>query len=102
MRHLVARPPDCARRQNEDRSLESVCRRCGLTIARAFHPNDLEALERRHVCQVVERRRSIRIAYRIYDPHSQNCVRLLGAAPELRRCSCDFEPLQWVNSRDPG
>jgi len=68
MRHLFSQPPDCVRRQNPDGTRDSICKRCGLTTARAFHPGALEKLEARHVCQPVERRRSVRIAYRIYDP----------------------------------
>jgi len=81
MRHLSSQRPDSVRRQNQDGTLDSICRRCGLTIARAFHPRDLEELEARHVCHLVERRQSVRIAYRIYNPHNERRVKLCAATP---------------------
>ena len=83
MRHLFSQQPDCVRRQNEDGTVDSICKRCGLTIARAFHPSVLERLEARHVCQPVERRRSVRIAYRIYEPKCERHVKLFGGDAEL-------------------
>ena len=78
MRHLFSQGPDCVRRQNQDETVDSICKRCGLTIARAFHPRDLGPLEARHVCQPVERRRWVRIAYRIYDRKSEARVKLMA------------------------
>ena len=58
----------CTRRRNGDGTIDSICNRCFLTIARAYNPVDLTELEQRHVCQPSERRRTVRIVYRIYDP----------------------------------
>jgi len=84
MRHLFSQRPDCVRRQNQDGTLDSICKRCGLMIARAFHPGDLEKLEARHVCQPVERRRSVRIVYRIYDPKSDRRLKLFCDSADPR------------------
>jgi DNA-binding CsgD family transcriptional regulator len=54
----------CTRRWNNDETIYSVCNDCGLTIARAFRAADLGLAESRHKCQVLERRRSIRIVSR--------------------------------------
>jgi hypothetical protein len=82
MRHFSSRGTDCARRQNQDGTMDSICKRCGLTIGRAFLPEALEKLEARHVCQPVERRKSVRIAYRIYDPGYKRHLKLLFSAAE--------------------
>ena len=92
MRHLFSQPPDCVRRQNPDGTRDSICKRCGLTTARAFHPGALEKLEARHVCQPVEQRRSVRIAYRIYSPKSERRVKLFGDSAELGLLQCDINP----------
>lgn len=57
-----------ARRPNQDGTIDSICNHCFLTIARAFNPSHLKELELRHVCQQMERRQTVRIVYRIYDP----------------------------------
>ena len=49
------------RRWNCDGTIDSVCNACRLVIGRAWTPDDLAAAESRHVCQVLERRRSIRM-----------------------------------------
>jgi DNA-binding CsgD family transcriptional regulator len=54
----------CTRRWNNDGTIYSVCNDCGLTIARAFRAADLALVESRHKCQVLERRRAIRIVSR--------------------------------------
>jgi DNA-binding CsgD family transcriptional regulator len=54
----------CTRRQKKDATIDSVCNDCGLTIARAFRVADLALAESRHKCQVLERRRAIRIVSR--------------------------------------
>jgi hypothetical protein len=82
MRYVFRQQPDCVRRQNEDGTRDSICKRCGLTIARVIDPNDLEELEARHVCQPVERRQSVRIAHRIYSPKSERRVKLLRETPQ--------------------
>lgn len=87
MRHLFSQGPDCVRRQNQDGTLDSICKRCGLTIARAFHSRVLERLEARHVCQPVERRRSVRIAYRIYDRKSERRLLIRWRTPSPRFAS---------------
>jgi hypothetical protein len=97
MRHLFSQGPDYVRRQNRDGTLDSICKRCGLTIARGFHRDDLKQLEARHVCQLVERRRSVRIAYRIYGPKSEQHVRLFGDSAELGSFQWDIEPSLCVN-----
>jgi len=63
--------PNFTRHQNPDGTVDSVCKRCQLTIGRAFNPTDLLDLEGRHICQPSERRRTVRIAYRIYDPNKR-------------------------------
>jgi hypothetical protein len=57
-----------AHRSNYDGTLDSICKLCYLTVARAYRESDLSHLELRHVCQPVERRRATRIAHRIFDP----------------------------------
>ena len=57
-----------AHRRNYDGTLDSVCKLCYLTVARAYRETDLSHLEVRHICQPVERRRSTRIAHRVFDP----------------------------------
>jgi hypothetical protein len=57
-----------ARRHNQDGTIDSICNRCSLMIARAFNPSHLKELEIRHVCQQMERRGTVRIVYQIYDP----------------------------------
>lgn len=56
-----------AHRRNYDGTLDSVCKLCFLTVARAYRETDLTHLEVRHICQPVERRRSTRIAHRVFD-----------------------------------
>jgi hypothetical protein len=68
MQQLPGNAGACTRRQNQDGTIDSVCSRCRLTIARAYRPSDLSDLEVRHVCQPFERRRTTRIAHRVYDP----------------------------------
>jgi len=63
--------PDCTRRGNPDGTVDSICNRCRLTIGRAFNPTDLMDLEGRHICQPLERRRTVRIVHRIYDPNKR-------------------------------
>jgi hypothetical protein len=60
-------PDHYAHRRNHDGTLDSICKLCYLTVARAYRELDLTHLELRHVCQPVERRRSTRIAHRIFD-----------------------------------
>ena len=50
---------------NNDTTIDSICRICFLVVGRAFKEGDLEYLELRHVCQPVERRKSIRTAHRV-------------------------------------
>lgn len=60
--------PDCTRSQNrDDETLTSICNRCRLTIGRASRRADLRDLELRHVCQLLERRKVIRVAHHIYN-----------------------------------
>ena len=56
-----------AHRRNYDGTLDSICKLCYLTVARAYRETDLTQLEVRHVCQPVERRRATRIAHRVFD-----------------------------------
>lgn len=71
MHQLVSGGTECTRRQNQDRTVDSICKRCGVTIGRAFGTDILEKLEARHVCQPAERRRAVRIAYRIFDDYNK-------------------------------
>ena len=57
-----------ARRRNFDGTVDSVCKLCFLTVARAYREFDLSHLEVRHVCQPVERRRATRIVHQVFDP----------------------------------
>ena len=57
-----------AHRLNHDGTLDSVCKLCYLTVARAFREIDLAQLEMRHVCQPVERRRATRVVHQVFDP----------------------------------
>jgi len=52
------------RHWNSKGMIDSFCSTCGLTIARAFSVADLVSPESRHECQVLERRRAIRIVSR--------------------------------------
>ena len=56
-----------AHRRNYDGTLDSICKLCYLTVARAYREMDLTHLEVRHVCQPMERRRATRIAHRVFD-----------------------------------
>jgi hypothetical protein len=56
-----------AHRRNYDGTLDSICKLCYLTVARAYRELDLNQLELRHVCQPMERRRATRIAHRVFD-----------------------------------
>ena len=58
---LTRNGTSCTRRLNNAGAIDSVCNGCGLTIARAFSAADLALPESRHECQVLERRRAIRI-----------------------------------------
>ncbi len=57
-----------AHRRNYDGTVDSICKRCYLTVARAYREMDLTQLEVRHICQPVERRRATRIAHRVFEP----------------------------------
>ena len=63
-----------AHRRNYDGTLDSICKLCFLTVARAYREGDLVHLEIRHICQPVERRRATRIAHRIFDHAGQREV----------------------------
>jgi hypothetical protein len=66
MEHTQTRPIVFAHSANSDATIDSICRNCSLVVARAFKEGDLEHLELRHVCQPVERRKSIRTAHRVF------------------------------------
>lgn len=53
---------------NEGGTIDSICGRCRLMVARAYRESDLFPLELRHVCQSTERRRSIRVVHQIFNP----------------------------------
>ena len=55
-----------AHRLNEDKTVDSVCKLCHLTIARAYREADLFPLELRHVCQPFERRQGTRIVHQVF------------------------------------
>jgi hypothetical protein len=57
-----------AHRRNHDGTLDSICKLCYLTVARAYREADLSQLEFRHICQPAERRRATRIVHRVFDP----------------------------------
>ena len=69
MEHTLIRPIVFAHRANNDATVDSICRSCFLVVGRAFKESDLECLELRHVCQVVERRKSVRTAHRVFPYH---------------------------------
>jgi hypothetical protein len=56
-----------AHRRNYDDTVDSICKLCFLTVARAYREADLFQLELRHVCQPVERRRETRVVHQIFD-----------------------------------
>jgi hypothetical protein len=60
-------PAQYAHRRNADQTLDSICKLCYLTVARAYREVDLALLELRHVCQPVERRRATRVAHQVFD-----------------------------------
>lgn len=53
---------------NDCGTVDSTCRRCGLTVGRAYREGALFQLEQRHVCQSVERRQATRVAHQIFNP----------------------------------
>lgn len=61
-------PSQYAHRRNHDQTLDSICKLCSLTVARAYREIDLVQLELRHVCQPMERRRTTRVVHQVYDP----------------------------------
>jgi hypothetical protein len=67
MEHTQIRPIVFAHVANNDATIDSICRSCFLVVGRAFKEGDLEYLELRHVCQAVERRKSIRTVHRIFS-----------------------------------
>jgi len=67
--NTLIRPIVFAHRANNDATIDSICRSCFLVVGRAFKEGDLECLELRHVCQPVERRKSIRTAHRVFPYH---------------------------------
>jgi len=79
MDNLFSTEVQWIRRQNQDGTVDSICSRCGLMIGRAFHPTELEPLETRHICQALERRKKVRIAYRIYDPFKRRQIAMFPA-----------------------
>ena len=52
--------PRCARRRYHDGTIDSVCTKCGLVIARAWRLNDLLTADKNHICQPSERRHKVR------------------------------------------
>jgi len=66
MGHTQTRPIVFAHSENNDASIDSICRSCLLVAGRAFKEGDLEYLELRHVCQPAKRRKSIRTAHRVF------------------------------------
>jgi hypothetical protein len=69
MEHTQIRPIVFAHLANNDATIDSICKSCFLVVGRAFNESDLEYLELRHVCQAVERRKSIRTVHRIFPYH---------------------------------
>jgi hypothetical protein len=63
------RPTSFTHRENEDLTIDSICKSCCLVVARALEERDLEQMELRHVCQPVERREHIRTVHRTYSYH---------------------------------
>jgi hypothetical protein len=57
-----------AHRPNYDGTVDSICKSCYLTVARAYREADLAHLELRHICQPLERRRATRVVHRVFDP----------------------------------
>jgi hypothetical protein len=69
MEHTQIPPIVFAHSANNDTTIDSICRSCFLVVGRAFKERDLECLELRHVCQPVERRKSVRTAHRVSPYH---------------------------------
>lgn len=68
MDRVVKVPDQYAHRRNDDETVDSICKLCYLTVARAYRETDLCQLELRHVCQPMERRRTTRVVHQVYDP----------------------------------
>jgi hypothetical protein len=66
MERTQIRPIVFVHRRNNDVAIDSICWSCFLVVGHAFKEGDLEHLELRHVCQTVERRKSIRTVHRIF------------------------------------
>ena len=69
MEHTQIRQIVFAHVANNDATIDSICKSCFLVVGRAFKEGDLEYLELRHVCQAIERRKSIRTAHRVFPYH---------------------------------
>ena len=72
MRPSSPNGPAFTHTRNGDGTITSVCNRCPLTVACAIDEKDLGELESRHVCQLVERRRVVRIVHRTYIPPTRS------------------------------
>src|SRR5271157_2168381 len=66
MRYILTRPISFTRHHNNDATVDSICNSCSLVVARVLEETDLEYLERRHVCQLFDRRKHIRTIHRIF------------------------------------
>jgi len=60
-----------ARQYHNAGTIDSICTRCFLVVGRACSVADLANLETRHICQLLERRRLIRMADQVVDPIDQ-------------------------------
>jgi len=67
MEQTQIRPIIFAHHANKGATMDSICGCCFLVVARVLKESDLECLELRHVCQQVERRKSIRTAHRVFS-----------------------------------
>ncbi len=52
--------PHCKRLRYRDGTIDSVCIKCGLVVARAWRIHDLVSADRNHICQPAERRHKVR------------------------------------------
>ena len=80
--------PNFTHARHSDGTVTSICNLCRLTIARAVDARDLPDFETRHVCQPVERRQSVRIAYQTHIPRTRSNWGLADCGSKILNRSC--------------
>ena len=63
MGYVPTRPIYFTRLRNNDATIDSICNKCFLGVARGLEEADLKHAERRHVCQPEERRQVVRMVH---------------------------------------